>query len=149
MPSPWADLIAEYIADLRARVYALEAKIQEVEALAWGKPEGEKELTEEEMESERVKAVSTISMIGMARRSVYGYAMLLDSLGLPKDQREMIRQVEASITAMMRLMQAVRATELAIRAFEAGMGPMGWVYLAMSGGMYAATIMYGSKTLGG
>jgi len=148
MPNPWADLITEYIADLRARVYALEAKQQELEASLMGRPEGEK-LTEEEMESERVKAVSTISMIGMARRSVYGYAMLLDSLGLPKDQREMIRQVEASITAMMRLMQAVRATELAIQAFEAGMGPIGWVYLAMSGGMYAATIMYGSKTLGG
>jgi hypothetical protein len=143
LPSRWADLITEYIADLRARVFALEAKIQEVE----GRPETA--VTEEDMESERIKAISTISLIGMARRSVYGYAMLLDSLGLPKDQAEMVKQIEAGITSMMRLMQAVRATELAMRAFEAGMGPLGLAYLAMSGGMYAATMLYGGRSMGG
>jgi predicted HAD superfamily phosphohydrolase len=101
------------------------------------------------MEQERIKAVSTISMIGMARRAVYGYAMLLDSMGLPKDQREMVRQVENSITSMMRLMQTIRVLDLTIKAFEAGMGPMGWVYLAMAGGMAAATMMYGQRSLGG
>jgi hypothetical protein len=105
----------------------------------------EETTSEEDMTEARIHAMSTITAIGAARRAMYGYAMLLDQMGLSKDQKQMIRQVEASISAMMRLMQTMRMVQLAM----ATSGPYGWIYLAMAGGMGAAALMYGNRTMGG
>lgn len=143
--SPFISKILNELNELRSEVDKINIRIQTLEGSE--KPaEGTKEI---DMDQERIKATSTISLIGMARRSIYGYAMLLDSMGISKDQKEMVKQVEASISSMMRLMQTIRAVDLAMKAFEAGSGPLGWAYLAMSGGMFAASMMYGGRSLGG
>ena len=79
-----------------------------------------------------------------ARRALYGYAMLADSLGLPKDMREHVRQLESITSGVIRLMQTIRILE----AVEAGTiwGPWGWV---LAGGTLAATFVYSARVGGG
>jgi len=112
-------------------------------------PTGEDMSDEDEMATTRYHAMSTVSMIGAARRAMFGYAMLLDKLGLPKEQKQTVKSIEAVISGAMRLMQTMKMVQYSMAAFEAGMGPVGWVYLAMAGGTAAASMMYGNKALGG
>ena len=79
-----------------------------------------------------------------ARRAIYGYAMLADSLGLPKDMKEHVRQLEAITSGAIRLMQTIKILE----AVEAGTiwGPWGWL---LAGGTLAATFVYTARAGGG
>ena len=77
------------------------------------------------------------------RRAMFGYTMLAASMGLDKNMRQQLRQIENMISAAVRLMQTIRV----LQAMEAG--TMGWWGLPLTGGMLAATFVYSAKATGG
>ena len=77
------------------------------------------------------------------RRAMFGYTMLAASMGLDKNMRQQLRQIENMISAAVRLMQTIRI----LQAMEAG--TMGWWGLPLTGGMLAATFVYSAKATGG
>jgi len=147
-----SDILSKFRAELNIALEEVNKRIDELEArILQGNittTEGEREVETEEGEDRTYRALSTIAAIGAARRALYGYAMLADSLGLPKDMREQVRQLEAMTSAAMRLMQTIKLLEYAQAAFEAGT-PMGWLLLALAGGTAAATIVYTARSGGG
>lgn len=90
--------------------------------------------------------LSVVASISAARRALYGYGMALDAMGLPKDQREVIRHMEQVVNAVMRAYQTMVLLEAVA---DVGMGPMGIMYGILAGGMGAASIVYSGRALGG
>ena len=81
--------------------------------------------------------------IRQASTSIRGYAMLLDQMGLSKDQKKMIKEIENVTMVVTKLITAIKVAGLMIGA---GTGtPMGLFYAFAVGGELAATAGYGSK----
>lgn len=154
--SPFITKILNELSELRAHVDLLEDKVAEIIS---GSSSGSEEQSDVSakwtgeyaagFENARLHAISAISEIAMARRAIYGYAMLLDEMGLPKDQRELVRHIESTVSSLLRLMQTVRMAEYAMEAFEAASGPIGWLYLVLAGGTLAGAMVYGGRAMGG
>ena len=135
------------IEEVNRRITALETQLSQTipPTQDTGTPEDMEELERKTRDS----AVSTIVMVAQARRAVYGYAMLLDSLGLPKDAREQVRHFEQLISAILRLQQTIAITEMALTALETGHPYLALFRFAVAGGTAAATLIYSSRATGG
>jgi len=132
------------------RLDALESQIQAVEGVKG--EEGEVTVREagyaegfEPVEPMSIQDVYVTTL--MARRAIYGYAMLLESMGLSKEQKEAVRQLEAMTTVAIRTIQTLKMLEVAVAAFEAGSGPYGWLMLALAGGTAAASLVYSGRAV--
>ena len=89
-----------------------------------------------------------MSLVAGARRAVYGYAMLLNEMGLSKDQKVLVRQIQQTIGMILRLVQTVRIMMVAMEAISVG-SPWGIPFTIIGGGTFAASIAYGSRLGGG
>jgi len=75
--------------------------------------------------------------------------MLLDSMGLSKDQKAAIQQLQNMMNMVIRLQQTLQMADIAIKAFYAQSGPVGWMMLALTAGTLAGSMVYGSRGIGG
>ena len=133
-------LISERIDIIYQRLEALE------QTIATGQKEAEEAAGET---GEREFAVRPISVLYGMRRAFYGYAMLLESMGLSKDQKQTIQQLQNVMNMVIRLQQTIQMVDIAMKAFYANAGPVGWMMLALSAGTLAGSMVYGSRGLGG
>jgi hypothetical protein len=126
--------------DVKNRLTNLETQINQQIS------EGKEELGEGEATT-RQQIISDYVAIRMTVTALRGYqgALVLAGL-LPKDVAKQLLEIEI-MTA--RVAQGIRIMQMAMTAFEAGAGPMGWALLALSGGSFAASIVWGSKLSGG
>ena len=90
-----------------------------------------------------------ITALYSARRAFYGYAMLLESMGLSKDQKQVIQQLQNITNMVIRLQQTIQMVNIAINLMEAHAGPIGWAMIALSAGTLAGSMVYGSRGIGG
>ena len=133
--------------DLEKRITSLEATIttaqKESEAVA-----AEMDIKGSVSEASRFH-VSPMGVLFGLRRAFYGYAMLLDSMGLSKDQKAAVQQLQNMMNMVIRLQQTLQMADIAIKAFYAQSGPVGWMMLALSAGTLAGSMVYGSRGIGG
>jgi len=89
--------------------------------------------------------------VRMAATALRGYMMLLDQAGLSRNQKEAVRELEYIMMAAMKAAQTIKLLILAYQTMAAAeaVTPMGLFYLALAGGVGAASIAYSNKTLGG
>ena len=138
-------LISERIEVIYQRLEALEQTI----ALAQKESEGVAAEMGEEGAGPSGFAVRPISVLYGMRRAFYGYAMLLESMGLSKNQKQTIQQLQNVMNMVIRLQQTIQMVDIAMKAFYANAGPVGWMMLALSAGTLAGSMVYGSRGLGG
>jgi len=113
-----------------------------------------------EPETENVKNYSEEVMkatylLHEAATAVRGYGQLLTEMGLSKDQKKMVHELEEGMmmalkfASMLRLLlKAQEEFDVAEAAGEA-MGPLGYLEIILAGGMGAASMSYGMKLTGG
>jgi len=155
----WAQMIKAEIVELKIRMSAIESKLSEmgIEGTAVRPPEAVGERIEgafargEDLDTttrDLVKATYVIRSTAVAMR---GYLMLLDQAGLSRNQKEMVRELEYIMMAAMKAAQTIKLLILAYQTMAAAeaVTPMGVFYLALAGGVGAASIAYSNKTLGG
>ena len=158
MPSEWGAMIKAELVDLKVRVTALE---EHLTALSHGAGEstpsgvtGETPIGEGPSPSETISMAEQLKeatyTIRQATTSMRGYMMLLDQMGLSKDQKKMIKQMEETMMMIMKIMTTIRIMSLAIEAATTpAMGPYAPLYALFAGGTMAASMAYGSKLTGG
>ena len=131
--------------DLEKRITSLEATITtaQKEAEDVGAQLGE---TGSSTSGYHLRAITALYS---ARRAFYGYAMLLESMGLSKDQKQVIQQLQNITNMVIRLQQTIQMVNIAINLMEAHAGPIGWAMIALSAGTLAGSMVYGSRGIGG
>jgi len=102
---------------------------------------GEGGESEEEYPKDLREYIMEIRMVNIALR---GYGQLLNELGLPKNLRQAISQIENMVMTLLRLMQLVNMINLIMAG--AVSGPYGWF---VAGGLLSGVLAYSGKTLGG
>ena len=78
-----------------------------------------------------------------------GYGMMLDQMGISKDQKKMIHEMEETMMMIHKIIQTIYLLEAANTAFEASQGPLGILEIGLAGGVFAGSMAYGSKVIGG
>jgi hypothetical protein len=133
--------------EFTVRLAAVEQKLNILESQVQTLMEEAKKITTEtDMEGEKERARGLLIELYAARRALYGYAMILNSMGLSKDQKEAIRQIESLLNSILRASQAITVLNLMLSATT----PWGFAaYGILAGGMLAASLAYGSRSLGG
>jgi hypothetical protein len=146
MPSPFASYIDERFRDMEDKLAELEKAIQAIQA---GTPATTEGIAGEE-EKIGMSLSEAIYNLRVLRISLIQYDRLARELGLPQSIRDSIKYFEDFNNIMYRTMQLVRITDIAIKAMEAGMGPLGWAMLGISAGGYAASLVVsGMRFMGG
>jgi hypothetical protein len=150
----WQQMIKQEIIMLKERVTLIEDYLREA---GIGKDEtGEKTPSEvgvgEEgeggTEGASVTSLTSVLVLTMqARRALFGYGKLLEEMGLSKDQKKTVKDLEYIGTIVLRLMQTIRLLQAATVALEAG-SIYGLPLAVIGGGTFAASLAYGMK-LGG
>jgi hypothetical protein len=151
-------MIKTELIDLKVRVTALE---EHLTALSHGAGEptpsgvtGETPIGEGPSPSETISMAEQLKeatyTIRQATTSARGYLMLLDQMGLSKDQKKMIKELESAMMMIMKLITTIRLLALAYKELTvAEAGPIGIVYGVFAAGTFAASMAYGSKLTGG
>jgi hypothetical protein len=143
----WKYTVEDRLRELEEKIASLEQQLQSV---ATGTPTGAAGMTGEDIEKVGTSLPEIIYNLRVLRLSMMQYSKLANELGIPKDIRESMKYFENFTNIMYRTMQLVRMTDMAIKAMEVGMGPMGWAMLAISSGGYAASLMVsGMRFMGG
>jgi hypothetical protein len=93
--------------------------------------------------------VDATYLIREASISMRGYGMLLDQMGISKDQKKMVKEMEEAMMMVHKAIQTLHLLEAANMAFEAGQGPLGLLEIGLAGGVFAGSLAYGSKVVGG
>jgi hypothetical protein len=93
--------------------------------------------------------VDATYLIREASVAMRGYGMLLDQMGLSKDQKKLIHDMEETMMMVYKVIQTLRLLEAANLAFEAGSGGLGMLEIGLAGGVFAGSMAYGSKVVGG
>lgn len=156
MPSEWGQMIKQEIIELKIRQTAMEAKLAELghAATPTGKDiydrtsifDGEEEWDKAHSKDFTMDLVHATYTIRTASTAMRGYMMLVDQMGLSKDQKKMIRELEYG--AMM-VMKAMVALQLFNAARAAAGDPTAIFSLIAGGGSLAASVAFGSKIQGG
>jgi len=94
-------------------------------------------------------SIRPISMLFNVRRAFYGYAMMLEAMGLSKNDKQLVMQLRNTMNMVIRLQQTIQMADVAMKAFYAGAGPVGYVMLALSAGTMIGGIVYGYRGMGG
>lgn len=90
-----------------------------------------------------VQATYAIRTATIAMR---GYLMLLDQMGLSKDQKKLIMELQGTMMMVMKLMQVIRLLQAVSAAGGLMSGdPMAIFDLILAGGFGASSIAYGRK----
>ena len=90
-----------------------------------------------------------------AATATRGYAQLLTEMGLSKDQKKMLHELEQTMMMFLKMGSMLRLLIKAQEEFDAAeaageaMGPLGWLEIILAGGMGAASMGYGMKLKGG
>ena len=108
-----------------------------------------KEAAAENVKSYSQSVMEATYLVREATISVRGYGMLLDQMGLSRDQKRMVHQIEEGMMMVHKFIQAMKLLQAAQIAFEAEEGPLGWLEIALAGGLGAASIAYASKLRSG
>ena len=147
------DVLSKFRAELELAVKPLEERMNALEAALKGEPAEEKKEGEgigEGEEKVRTQEFINVYVAALAaRRAIYGYAMFLESMGLPKEQKEVVRRIEQLITMVIRLQQTIAMAELALIALESGHPYLGLFRAITAGGTALASFTYGSRSMGG
>jgi len=159
----WAQMIKQEIIDIKLRLSKIEAYIA-VLGLENASPETlesqrlfgemgagyagyEYRDIEPKEEPTRSNLTEVLVLTMQTRRALFGYSQLLGELGLDKDQKKLLRQMESAISMILRLTQAIRMMQeiQSVGLFT----PMGAVYGFLGIGVLASSLYYGSKFGGG
>ena len=155
MAMSWAAIIKADIIDIKIRMSAIEAKLDELGAKATPDkaPEAKEDTGfgsgEEKTGDSSMDLVHATYTIRTASTSMRGYLMLLDQAGLNKDQKRMIRELEYGMMMINKAATSIKLFMLAQATLAAGAGPLGMAYLVFAGGTTAASMAYGMKLSGG
>jgi len=144
----WAEMIKNEIILIKQRLTAIENTLGEMKgrtgAVGPVKPEGE---PGEDIYAP-INIYEVLVATAQARRALYGYSMLLQQMGLSKEQKMLIRELEQTTSMVLRLTQAINLMMMAAKALETS-SPWAIPFLILAGGMFAATLGYGMKLGGG
>ena len=99
---------------------------------------------EEVEELDRVSLREYVMQIRMVNIALRGYGQLLNELGLPKNLRQAIHQIENMVMTLLRLMQLINMINLIMTGVVTG--PYGWF---VAGGLLSGMLAYSGKVLGG
>jgi len=99
---------------------------------------------EEGEELDRVSLREYTMQIRMVNIALRGYGQLLNELGLPKNLRQAIGQIENMIMTLLRLIQLINMINLVMTGVVTG--PYGWF---IAGGLLSSILAYSGKALGG
>ena len=151
----WAEMIKQEIMDLKDRMSNIEVRLDELKA-ALPTAAGVSVMpgvapTPETTTVETFTGPSLYEVIvltAQARRALYGYAMLLSEMGLSKDQKQVVQQLQYVTSMVLRLIQTIKILQVAMD-IAAISTPMAVPYLFLAGGTLAASMMYGSRLSGG
>ena len=143
------DVLSKFRAELELAVKPLEERMNALEAALKGEPAEEKKEGEGEEKVRTQEFINVYVAALAARRAIYGYAMFLESMGLPKEQKEVVRRIEQLITMVIRLQQTIAMTELALTALYAGHPYLALFRVVVAGGTALASFTYGSRSMGG
>ena len=162
MPSEWGSLIKQEIIDIKIRMTAIEAQMKDLGLQStpstkdvysresiFDREEGWDEAHAKDHTADLVSATYTIKTTAVALR---GYMMLLDQLGLSRDQKKLIREMEYTMMAAMKVAQAIRIMQTSQAIAELTSGIFTWkgiLDLGIAGGNIAAGVAYSSKVGGG
>jgi len=135
--------IVEALRDISIRLKTLE------DSIAAAEKEGAQVAAELGEEGEGKFNIRPITMLYNVRRAFYGYIMMLESMGLSKDQKQTMMQLKDLMNMVVRLQQTIQMVDVAVQAFYLKSGPIGWVMLALSAGTMAGSIVYGYRGVGG
>jgi hypothetical protein len=103
-----------------------------------------------DIESEEKQGMSTEDLVNatyaihQAAHAMRGYLMLVDQLGLSKDQKKMVRDLEYIVMAVMKLATAI---SLVSKMVEGTLAPEA-MPIFLVGGLMSASIGYGMKVSG-
>lgn len=163
----WSEMIKQEIIMIKLRLTAIENNLSQLgvptegarearglfEAMGAGyaRYEYKGEPMEEEETINKSDLVSTYVHLLMVRRALYGYGMLLTQMGLSKDQREVVKQLERMATTATRLMQTLKVLMTMMEMYEKGtlFGPYGMLLGLIAGGTLAASMAFSAKMGGG
>jgi len=160
----WAQMIKQEIIDIKLRMSKIEAyiavlgmgNITTTETLEAQRLFGEMGAgytgyeyggIEPRDEPTRSNLMEVLVLTAQARRAIFGYGQLLGEMGLDKDQKKMIRQIENTISMILRLTQAIKLMrEIQIIGLFT---PIGAAYGFLALGTLASSLYYGMKFSGG
>ena len=147
----FAEWVAE-LGQLHTQVNSLEEQLKEIQnvmsTLLKEKAEGETTVTT----SGGVEDISSVDLSDVAisarttARAIYQYSMLASSLGLSKDIKKQIKEIQE---ISMMVMNLTRAYILLDMAMSATGDPMAIIGLIAGGGALAASLGYSIKLSGG
>jgi hypothetical protein len=172
--NPWSILIKQEIMAIKGRLDAIESQMKTLQTSGSGSSgstdsssENDGSIVEEtdgnsmpikgndfKETTENAKSASAATMeatyaLNQASISMRGYSTLLSEMGLSKDQKRMLAQLNETMMMIQKVASTLKLLEAAQAAFEAGSGPIGWLELAFAGGTAASGIAYGSKVTSG
>jgi hypothetical protein len=90
-----------------------------------------------------------------AATATRGYAQLLTEMGLSKDQKKMLHELEQAMMMFLKMGSMLRLLIKAQEEFDAAeaageaMGPLGWLEIILAGGMGSASLGYGMRLKAG
>jgi hypothetical protein len=165
--SNWSDKVSYELIELRQQIDAINAKLSAMTANQSGKsgpeateatqpeskgygedtfPTGLPKMGKgfEESEFTTDDLVSATYALQTATIAARGYLMLLDQMGLSKDQKAMVRELEMGLMAVMKAAQAISLAKGIIEATS--LNPMAILTL---GGYATSSIAYMNKLGGG
>lgn len=93
--------------------------------------------------------VDATYLIREASIAMRGYGMMLDQMGISKDQKKMVHEMEETMMMIHKMIQTIHLLEAANTAFEAGQGPLGILEIGLAGGVFAGSMAYGNKVIAG
>ena len=149
----WSDKVNFELMEIRGRIESIEAQLKDLGALEKKETAEKGTETDEETPEGREETgdkyaphdiYDVLVLTARLRRALYGYTMLLSRMGLSRDHKKLVREIEYTISLVMRLVQTVQLLMAANAALSAG-SPMGLLFLAIAGGTFAASVAYGSK----
>jgi hypothetical protein len=153
-PQGLADILSKFREELDKALYPIYERLEKLESAVFR--EGVKRITPEtappteggeggeggeEHPKELREYIMQIRMVNIALR---GYGQLLNELGLPKDLRQAMHQIQNMVMALLRLIQFINMINLMMTGVVTG--PYGWF---VAGGLLSGMLAYSGKVLGG
>jgi hypothetical protein len=167
----WGIMIKQEIMAIKGRLDAIESQLKTLQTSGGGSTQdssaNDGSTTEEtdgsamplkgadfKETAENAKSASAATMeatyaLNQATISMRGYSTLLSEMGLSKDQKRMISELNESMMMIQKAASTLKLLQAAQVAFEAESGPIGWLMLLFAGGTAASGIAYGGKVSAG
>ena len=146
--SKYSDKVNFELQEIRSHIERIDAELQQlIQGREGITREGKEEQVSPTTSETLMQATYAIRSTAIAMR---GYLMLIDQMGLSRDQKKMIREMEYVMMMIMKLSQTIKLLQLAQGLLTVSMGdPRGLLYLFLAGGYGMAGIAYANKTMGG